>query len=87
MNGQVHRTRAFNLETAEQFNSWLDRYKSLLEQMSATSHDFVVHSLFLLFAEIVDQRNEQRAAHNRRQNNEQDSGSEAGSECMLSHSR
>ncbi|EJD41629.1 hypothetical protein AURDEDRAFT_40570, partial [Auricularia subglabra TFB-10046 SS5] len=55
-NGRTHRTRAFNLETAEQFNSWLDRYKNLLEQMSATAHDFTMHSLFLLYTEIVDAR-------------------------------
>lgn len=61
-NGTVHRTRAFNLETAEQFNSWLDRYKSLLEQMSATSHDFVVHVLFFLYAQEVNRRIARRAA-------------------------
>lgn len=60
--GRTHQTRAFNMETAEQFNSWLDRYKSLLEQMSATSHDFVMHTLFFLYTEVVNKRIAKREA-------------------------
>ncbi|KZV91965.1 hypothetical protein EXIGLDRAFT_587116, partial [Exidia glandulosa HHB12029] len=56
INGNLHQTRAFNMETAEQFNSWLDRYKGLLEQMTATSHDFVMHTLFMLYGEMVEER-------------------------------
>ncbi|KZV97169.1 hypothetical protein EXIGLDRAFT_608346, partial [Exidia glandulosa HHB12029] len=66
-NGTVLRTRAFNMETAEQFNSWLDRYKSLLEQMSATSYSFVVHTLFFLYAKDVTRRISQREERQARQ--------------------
>ncbi|EJD51060.1 hypothetical protein AURDEDRAFT_160202 [Auricularia subglabra TFB-10046 SS5] len=69
--GTVHKTRAFNLETAEQFNSWLDRYKGLLEQMTATSHDFVMHVLFMLYADIVTERakeSRRKEARRRRRN-------------------
>ncbi|KAK7051727.1 hypothetical protein R3P38DRAFT_2502011 [Favolaschia claudopus] len=33
-NGTIHRTRAFNTETAEQFNSWLSRFEAQLRQMT-----------------------------------------------------
>lgn len=55
-NGDVHHSRAFNTETAEQFNSWLDCYKYLLEQMTAASHDFVVHCLLLIYTERIEAR-------------------------------
>ena len=51
-----HVTRAFNTETAEQFNSWLRGFEALLTQMTATNYDFVVHVLMLLYTEITETR-------------------------------
>ncbi|KAJ7057117.1 hypothetical protein C8F01DRAFT_1153474 [Mycena amicta] len=49
--GHIHRTRAFNTETAEQFNSWLNGFESQLRQMTDVNFDFFVHVLMLLYAE------------------------------------
>ncbi|KAJ6477754.1 hypothetical protein C8R45DRAFT_833555 [Mycena sanguinolenta] len=40
INGSAHQTRAFNTETAEQLNSWLNGFESQLRHMSATNYDF-----------------------------------------------
>ncbi|KAF9539932.1 hypothetical protein CPC08DRAFT_806138 [Agrocybe pediades] len=59
-NGQQHSARAFNLETAEQLNSWLDGYESQLIQMSDVNYDVYVHYLMLLFKEDIERRIEER---------------------------
>lgn len=55
-NGQVHTTRAFNTETAEQLNAWLDGFESQLSQMTDVNFDFYLHVLFLLFGEMTEER-------------------------------
>ncbi|KAJ7237135.1 hypothetical protein C8J57DRAFT_1479079 [Mycena rebaudengoi] len=55
-NGRTHTTRAFNTETAEQLNAWLNGYEAQLRQMSDTNYDFCVHVLMLLYKELVDAR-------------------------------
>ncbi|KAJ7585586.1 hypothetical protein C8J56DRAFT_1052899 [Mycena floridula] len=50
--GRVHATRAFNTETAEQFNAWLDHFGAQLKQMTARNYDVFVHVLFLLYKEM-----------------------------------
>ncbi|EDR11718.1 uncharacterized protein LACBIDRAFT_314253 [Laccaria bicolor S238N-H82] len=52
--GATHTTRAFNTETAEQLNSWLDGFEAQLRQMSATNYDFFVHVLMLVYKETVE---------------------------------
>lgn len=54
--GQKHATRAFNTETAEQLNSWLDGFEAQLRQMTDKNFDFFIHVLFLLFKEETEQR-------------------------------
>ncbi|KAJ7873634.1 hypothetical protein B0H14DRAFT_3131234 [Mycena olivaceomarginata] len=44
-NGTKHQTRAFNTETAEQLNSWLNGFESQLRQMSDVNYDFFIHVL------------------------------------------
>ncbi|KAJ7810733.1 hypothetical protein B0H13DRAFT_1667304, partial [Mycena leptocephala] len=39
-NSVRHQTRAFNTETAEQLNSWLNGFESQLRQMSDMNYDF-----------------------------------------------
>ncbi|KAJ7868423.1 hypothetical protein B0H13DRAFT_1897135 [Mycena leptocephala] len=39
-NGRTHTTRAFNTETAEQLNAWLNGFEAQLRQMSATITTF-----------------------------------------------
>ncbi|KAJ7691419.1 hypothetical protein B0H17DRAFT_1133728 [Mycena rosella] len=55
-NGQQHTTRAFNTETAEQFNAWLGSYEAQLRQMSDINYDFAVHTLMLLYKELVEKK-------------------------------
>ncbi|KAJ7773618.1 hypothetical protein DFH07DRAFT_866044 [Mycena maculata] len=55
-NGRTHTTRAFNTETAEQLNAWLNGFEAQLRQMSATNYDFCVHVLMLLYKEMVEKR-------------------------------
>ena len=50
-NGEKHITRAFNTETAEQLNSWLDGFEAQLHQMTDVNYDLFIHVLFLLFKE------------------------------------
>ena len=56
MNGQAHTTRAFNTETAEQLNSWLDGFEAQLTQMSAVNYNFFVHSLMMVYKEAVEEK-------------------------------
>ncbi|KAJ7873631.1 hypothetical protein B0H14DRAFT_3083488 [Mycena olivaceomarginata] len=44
-NGTKHQTRAFNTETAEQLNSWLNGFESQLRQMSDVNYDFFIHQV------------------------------------------
>ena len=48
--------RAFNTETAEQFNSWLNGFETQLHHMTSSNYDFFIHVLFLLYAETVEAR-------------------------------
>ena len=59
-NGTKHQTRAFNTETAEQFNAWLNSAEAQLRQMSDVTYDFVVHVLFMLYKEQVEKRIEKK---------------------------
>ncbi|KAJ7757675.1 hypothetical protein B0H14DRAFT_3096596 [Mycena olivaceomarginata] len=52
-NGTKHQTRAFNTETAEQLNSWLNGFESQLRQMSDVNYDFFIHVLMMIYAERV----------------------------------
>ncbi|KAJ7591847.1 hypothetical protein C8J56DRAFT_1046176 [Mycena floridula] len=54
--GVVHSTHAFNTETTEQFNSWLNRFEPQLCQMTAANFDFFIHVLFLLYKELSEAR-------------------------------
>ncbi|KAJ7661703.1 hypothetical protein B0H17DRAFT_953525, partial [Mycena rosella] len=54
-NGITHQTRAFNVETAEQLNSWLNGFESQLRQMTNLNYDFV-HVLMMIYAETVERR-------------------------------
>ncbi|KAJ7820029.1 hypothetical protein B0H13DRAFT_2378053 [Mycena leptocephala] len=55
-NGTRHQTRAFNTETAEQLNSWLNGFESQLRQMSDVNYDFFIHVVMMIYAERVEQR-------------------------------
>ncbi|KAJ6521730.1 hypothetical protein B0H19DRAFT_973852 [Mycena capillaripes] len=59
-NGRTHTTRAFNTQTAEQLNAWLNGYEAQLRQMSDINYDFSVHVLMLLYKELVDRRVEKK---------------------------
>ncbi|KAJ7235612.1 hypothetical protein B0H12DRAFT_1076036 [Mycena haematopus] len=58
--GRTHTTRAFNTETAEQLNAWLNGYEAQLRQMSHINYDFSVHVLMLLYKDLVDRRVEKK---------------------------
>ncbi len=51
-NGRKHNTCAFNTETAEQLNAWLNG----MRQMTDTNFDIFMHTLLLLFGEAVEER-------------------------------
>ncbi|KAF7372702.1 hypothetical protein MVEN_00133600 [Mycena venus] len=55
-NGVSHQTRAFNTETAEQFNSWLNGFESQLQQMTDVNYDFYIHVLMLVYGEMVEKK-------------------------------
>ncbi|KAJ7136605.1 hypothetical protein C8R44DRAFT_828517 [Mycena epipterygia] len=55
-NGQTHTSQAFNTETAEWLNAWLNGYEAQLRQMSDVNYDFSVHDLMLLYKELVDKK-------------------------------
>ncbi|KAJ7033338.1 hypothetical protein C8F04DRAFT_1039631 [Mycena alexandri] len=50
-----HQTRAFNTETAEQLDSWLNGFESQLRQMTDINFDFFIH-LLMLYGENVEKR-------------------------------
>ncbi|KAJ3757685.1 hypothetical protein EV360DRAFT_70926 [Lentinula raphanica] len=52
-NGNKHTARAFNLETAEQLNAWLNGYEAQLRQMTDVLFDFHIHTLLMLYTEIT----------------------------------
>ncbi|KAJ7049023.1 hypothetical protein C8F01DRAFT_1213474 [Mycena amicta] len=54
--GVVHQTRAFNTETAEQLNSWLNGFENQLKQMTDANYDFFVHVLMMVYSEMVEER-------------------------------
>ncbi|KDR77843.1 hypothetical protein GALMADRAFT_65875 [Galerina marginata CBS 339.88] len=54
--GEIHTVRAFNTETAEHLNSWLDGFDSQLRQMSVVNYDFFVHVLMLIYKESVEEK-------------------------------
>ncbi|KAJ7732992.1 hypothetical protein B0H16DRAFT_1769700 [Mycena metata] len=54
--GNSHQTRAFNTETAEQLNSWLNGFESQLRQMTDVNFDFFIHVLMMLYGENVEKR-------------------------------
>jgi hypothetical protein len=49
-------TRAFNTETAEQFNSWLDKFEAQMKQMTDVHFDFFLHSLMLIYKERLERK-------------------------------
>ncbi|KAF7317596.1 hypothetical protein MKEN_00846700 [Mycena kentingensis (nom. inval.)] len=55
-NGHTHTTRAFNTETAEQLNAWLNGFEAQLRQMSDVNYDFYVHVLMMLYKEECEER-------------------------------
>ncbi|KAJ6548952.1 hypothetical protein B0H19DRAFT_952690 [Mycena capillaripes] len=55
-NGVQHQTRAFNTETAEQLNSWLNGFESQLRHMSDVNYDFFVHVLMMIYAEKIQKQ-------------------------------
>ncbi|KAJ7717882.1 hypothetical protein B0H16DRAFT_1337809 [Mycena metata] len=59
-NGNQHTTRAFNTETAEQLNAWLNGYEAQLRHMSDINYDFSVHVLMLLYKGMVERRVESK---------------------------
>ncbi|KAI1781661.1 hypothetical protein LXA43DRAFT_908109 [Ganoderma leucocontextum] len=54
--GRIHQVRAFNTETAEQFNAWLNGFEAQMRHMTDVNYDFFVHVLFLVYAELVEER-------------------------------
>ncbi|KAJ7021201.1 hypothetical protein C8F04DRAFT_911170, partial [Mycena alexandri] len=54
--GTTYQTRAFNTETAEQLNSWLNGFGSQLRQMSDVNYDLFIHVLMMLYGERVEAR-------------------------------
>ncbi|KAJ7848906.1 hypothetical protein B0H13DRAFT_1515341, partial [Mycena leptocephala] len=52
-NGICRQTRAFNTETTEQLNSWLNGFESQLRRMSDVNYDFFMHVLMMIYAETV----------------------------------
>ncbi|KAJ7148038.1 hypothetical protein C8R43DRAFT_521820 [Mycena crocata] len=59
-NGNRHQTRAFNTETSEQLNSWLNGFESQLRQMSDVNYDFFVHVLLMIYGERVEKKVESK---------------------------
>ncbi|KAJ7126663.1 hypothetical protein C8R46DRAFT_926922 [Mycena filopes] len=53
-NGVTHQTRAFNTETAEQLNSWLNGFESQLRQMTEVNYDFFIHVLMMIYGENIE---------------------------------
>ncbi|KAF7295287.1 hypothetical protein MIND_01067900 [Mycena indigotica] len=59
--GHPHLTRAFNTETAEQLNAWLNGFEAQLRQMSDVNYDFCVHVLMMLYKEEVERKVSKRS--------------------------
>ncbi|KAJ6597838.1 hypothetical protein B0H10DRAFT_1959705 [Mycena sp. CBHHK59/15] len=55
-NGVRHQIRAFNTETAEQLNSWLNGFEPQLRQMSDVNYDFFVHILLMIYGDTVEEQ-------------------------------
>ncbi|KAJ6466818.1 hypothetical protein C8R45DRAFT_1064001 [Mycena sanguinolenta] len=55
-NGTVHQTWAFNTETAEQLNSWLNGFESQLRQMTDVNYDFFIHAVMMIYGETVERK-------------------------------
>ncbi|KAI0753968.1 hypothetical protein C8Q80DRAFT_1349911 [Daedaleopsis nitida] len=54
--GVTRTVRAFNTETAEQFNAWLSGFEAQMRPMTDYNFDFFVHVLFMIYAEEVEKR-------------------------------
>ncbi|KAK7026567.1 hypothetical protein R3P38DRAFT_3268154 [Favolaschia claudopus] len=54
-NGTAHQTRAFNTETAEQFNSWLNGFEAQARQMTDVNFDLYIHVLMMLYMEKMEE--------------------------------
>jgi hypothetical protein len=52
--GRSFTVRAYNSETAEQFNAWISSWEGPLRQMTDYNFDFFIHVLFYLYKEICD---------------------------------
>jgi hypothetical protein len=54
--GEVHLTRAFNTETSEQLNAWLNGFEAQMRQMTDYNFDFFMHSILLIYKDAVEKR-------------------------------
>ena len=54
--GEVHLTRAFNTETSEQLNAWLNGFEAQMRQMTDYNFDFFMHSILLIYKDAVEER-------------------------------
>jgi hypothetical protein len=54
--GGVHLTRAFNTETSEQLNAWLNGFEPQMRQMTDYNFDFFMHAIMLIYRDAVDAR-------------------------------
>ncbi|KAI0749206.1 hypothetical protein C8Q80DRAFT_1100271 [Daedaleopsis nitida] len=54
--GVARTLRAFNTETAEQFNAWLTGFEAQMRPMTDVNYDFFVHVLFMVYSEEVEKR-------------------------------
>ena len=54
--GHIHQVRAFNTETAKQFNAWLNGFEAQMRHMTDVNYDFFVHVLCLVYADVVEAR-------------------------------
>ncbi|KAJ6549488.1 hypothetical protein B0H10DRAFT_2169974 [Mycena sp. CBHHK59/15] len=55
-NRVVHQTWAFNTETAEQLNSWLNGFELQLQQMTDVNYDFFIHVLMMIYGATVEKQ-------------------------------
>ncbi|KIJ42280.1 hypothetical protein M422DRAFT_254684 [Sphaerobolus stellatus SS14] len=55
-NGEKVTVRAFNTQTAEQLNSWMDGYESQTRQMTDKSFAFYCHCILLIYKDSVEGR-------------------------------
>ncbi|KAG8929625.1 hypothetical protein FRC01_004014 [Tulasnella sp. 417] len=51
--GNTHTIRAYNTETAEQLNSWLNGFEAAMRQMTNWNFDFFMHVLMYLYMKSV----------------------------------